>query len=230
MSDSLKKIWGDEYPAAVILHGVRAELWKETRFMRRYKTKENRMGASIPRFLDGSASISMEELKRIWPTWSDEERDDFCSAAGHIPAQADKPDILRFIMQSDDPDHWSAIAMSLGVNLPKDEAFAILVAKLGITHPSANITQAIAITKHRDAAVELRKHFEHIWKTPDLWEDASFQNWTAFDAICCIQHLIEVGIKPSEFDDYVQKLSKHQCRRTRETCSDYLGKHYDWLA
>ncbi len=231
MSDSLKTEWGDEYPAAVFVNGKRLPLWKETRFNRHYFDKKRKSSASVPRFLDGSASISSRELQNEWPAWTEGERADFCSACGHIQNNHDVPDILRFVMQSNDPSHWIAIALSVSFRLPKEEAFTILVDRLARTTSfTANLTQALAATKHPKAPGVLRKHLDHLWAMPDLWNDDRLTNWTAFDAISCIEHLIEAGVNPSEFEGRVQRLSKHGCKDIRSTCCNYLGKHYDWLS
>jgi hypothetical protein len=94
---------------------------------------------------------------------------------------------------------------------------------------TANITQAIAFTKHSRAESILREHLELLWQHGQLWEDASFINWIAFSATTCIAHLIEVGTPTAHFTEKVHQLSTHVCSRNRESCSIFLAKHYSWL-
>src|SRR5262249_51440483 len=66
----LKKAFGNDYPIAVIVKGVRMPLAAETRFTRYYHTGEpNTGGCTISRFMDGSALMTAAELRRDWAAW-----------------------------------------------------------------------------------------------------------------------------------------------------------------
>jgi hypothetical protein len=227
----LKKQYGDEYPAAVMMDGIRIPLRRERRFSRSYHSHEHKMGTEISRFMDGSASISASELFCEWPGWSDQVRVDFCQSVGWLHDQSHFPEMLRFIMEHGGPNHWSAIALEVAAKLPRNEAFDILIralrsAELGC---SSNIGQAIAHTKHPDAETTLRRHLAALWEHPALWDDADFTNWIGFDATTCIAHLIEVGASPTDFAEQVRRLSQHLCSGNRESCRNFLSKHYSWL-
>lgn len=227
----MKSYFGDEYPAAVTFDGVRMPLVTERRWTRSYAAKDRKMWYKVSRFMDGSAAITFQEFAREWPKWSERERQDFCGACSWLHQQADYPDILRYIMQHGGPDDWSAIANSVGTRLPRDEAYDLLTRVLRATDPGrgSNISQGISLTKHPEAESVLRAHLSSLWSHPSLWQDDDFTNWLAFEATTCIAHLIELGASPADFAEQVRELSKHACSGNRDSCRNFLQKHYSWL-
>lgn len=227
----IKKAFGDEYPAAIMHDGIRLPLQRERRFSRSYYSKERKIEVHLSRFMDGSASITASQLEKEWPNWAEDMRSDFCQYSCWLHGQADFPEMLRYIMQHGDRGHWSGVASSVASQLPRDEAFDVLLralhsAELG--HAS-NFTQAIALTKHPGAEATLRKHLAALWSHRALWKDDDFTNWIAFDATTCIAHLIELAAPPSDFTDQVRRLSEHVCAGNRNSCRTFLSKHYSWL-
>src|SRR5436190_4450207 len=156
----LKKRYGEEYPSAVMMGGIRLPLRRESRFSRSYQSEEHKMVSDVSRFMDGTASITASELQREWPDWTEEMKSDFCQSSCWLHEQTDFPEMLRFIMKHGGPEHWSGIALSVASQLPRDEAFDTLVRALRSTElgHSSNISQAIAHTKHPDAEAMLRRH------------------------------------------------------------------------
>ncbi len=227
----LKKQYGDEYPAAVTADGIRMPLRRESRFSRSYHSVKHKTGCEISRFMDGSASITASELQQEWPNWPADIRRDFCQSSDWLDEQADFPEMLRFIMRHGDPEDWSGVALSVASQLPKDEAFNVLVGALRSTElgRTSNIAQAIAHTKHPDAEATLRRHLAALWSNSALWKDSDFINWFGFDATTCIAHLIELGAPPSDFAEQVRQLSEHLCSGNRKSCRNFLSKHYAWL-
>jgi hypothetical protein len=191
-AEELKKRYGDEYPAAITFKGRRMPLAKERRFSRFYSLKEERFSVHLSRFMDESASMTAADLQIQWPRWTESERHDFCFACGWLSRQPDFPEMVRFIMQHGGRQDWTTMATNAAGSLPKEEAFDLLLRVLSSCEPehTANITQAIAITKHSQAESVLRDHLEVLWRHERLWEDASFTNWIAFSATTCIAHLI----------------------------------------
>ena len=231
-AEAIKRTYGEEYPAAVVINGVRVPLSIETRFTRVYNSHDSHIGGCVvSRFMDGSASITAVEFQREWPTWKKDERVDFCQSSSWLHQQRDFLDILRFIMAHGGPQEWPAIAVKIATYLPCEEAYPFLVDALQATNVErcSNIVQAIAITKHPEADKTLRKHLRVIWGHPKLWNDDNWLNWVADTATTCIQHLIEIGAPPADFEDQVRRLSEHVCERNRETCQRKLSNHYPWL-
>jgi hypothetical protein len=230
-TDELKTEFGGEYPAAVVMDGIRIPLSRERRFSRSYDSEELKKGMWVSRFMDESASITAYELQRAWPTWTDDERSDFCGNCGWLEKQSDFPEMLRFIMQHGDPTDWSGIAQSVASQLPSDEAFQLLLKALKGTEigQCSNVSQALALSKHPNAETTLRHHLQVVWAHGTLWDNDKFVNWVAFDATTCIAHLIELGAPIADFEEQVRKLSLHVCEHNRESCRTFLSKHYSWL-
>lgn len=223
-----KNNFGEEYPVAVTQGDVRMPLQQENRFSRRYHSNEHKTSCVISRFMDNSATITAKELKREWPTWTKELQMDFCQSCSWLFSQDDFPEMLRFILRHGDSDHWSAIALEVARGLPQQEAFDALVRALHcaeIGHAS-NMLQGIAATKHPLAEAVLRKHLKSLWTHPDLWNNAQFINWIAFETTTCIAHLIELGVPQTDFGEQARQLSQHICQRNRDTCRNFLSKHY----
>jgi hypothetical protein len=226
----LKQHYGDEYPAAITLHGVRMPLTHDGRFAREYGSDEAKAGATISKFQDGTASVTFDQLKSEWSGWSQRDRHEFCSGCAWLAGQADMPDMVRFVMSQPEPEYWSSIALPVAYYLPSEEAFALLRDALArLDSHTANITQGIATTKHPKAKALLEEHLEQLWSRPDLWADDPFNNWRAFDATCCIQNLLDLGAQPSQYEAKVRALSKHVCAGNRQSCGTFLHQYYDWL-
>jgi hypothetical protein len=228
--DELRECYGDEYPNAVTHDEVRIPLLRVDRFERHFYSEEAHTAAVVSRFDDGTATMTYEQLKSEWPTWSPGERASFCNACRSLRGQDDIPDMLRMIMADGDEQNWSSIALTVASIFPQDEAYRTLAACLAkVDGPSTNISQAIAATKHPGAPGTLRALLEQLWNQPNLWADDAFINWIAYDATCCIGHLLELDQPAAEFEEQVQRLSKHPCLGNRKSCSQFLKEYYPWL-
>jgi hypothetical protein len=226
----LEKLYGAEYPKAVTMFDIRMPLINERRFARFYSSQEPKLSTEVSRFSDGSASISLEELRENWSSWPLEDKRDFCSACGELHEHRDFPDKLRFVMSHGDMWNWSSVANLVSYALPMEEAFLVLKAALDQTSSmQGNLIQAIALTKHPNAAPLIREHVAQIWTRAGLWADDSFLNWTAEDAIHSIEHLIELGDNPADYEDKVRSLAEHVCAGNRDSCSRWLHQYYDWI-
>jgi hypothetical protein len=229
--EELRLRYGDEYPAATTVQGTRMALSGEDRFVREYREEGTQNFHMVSRFMDGSATMTAAELQREWPAWPHRDRIDFCQNCAWLKDQEDFPGMLRFIAVKADPEEWSGIAQSIAVALPSDESFPLLTGALRRMEieQSANIIQGIALTKPPDVPAFLRDHLEVLWNASDLWKGSKFMNWMAYNTVCCIQHLIETGAPPGDFEDKVRKLAKHPCGNNRSTCRGRMRKYYDWL-
>src|SRR5215471_2338414 len=91
---------GEEYPAAIQVGGTRIALDHETRFKRHYveTTPESEHHIDVSRFIDGTASLTLTQLKAEWSTWNEANRIDFCDSILDLVnvGQQDLAEILRF--------------------------------------------------------------------------------------------------------------------------------------
>jgi hypothetical protein len=229
--DQLVAMYGSDYPDAVDLGGVRMPLTREGKFLRTYNNKEAKQGAVVSRFMDGTAEISLSELMKSWPHWTRPERYDFTSAACWLHEHPEFPDMIRFVLEEGDQDDISAVALQAASALPSDEAFQRLSAILQRTPVgnAANINQAIAHTKHADAPSLLRERLRTTLEDSRLMAPDKFLNWVAYDAICCIDHLLDIGFTDNDFEDDVRRLSKHPSEGTIDSLRRRLAKWYPWL-
>lgn len=159
---------------------------------------------------------------------------DFCSSLDDLRLleQPDLPAMVSFLVYHADPTELSAVAPNLKFILGRGEEFALLLVALqrSRNRHTANIVQAMALTKHEQAEATIRQHLEALWKEVSLWDDAEFMNWVAYDAVNCIRYLIELGAPSAEFEERVRELSQHSCRRIREKCRQLFAKHYARLS
>jgi hypothetical protein len=226
----LIKLHGLDYPDAVTQFGVRMPLVNERRFTRAYENEEEKLSTEISRFSDGTAFISLSELTSDWADWPDRDKHDFCWGFSSLHEHPEFAAMLRFLMENGDRWQKSGVALLVAHALPVDEAYLLLEKNLEL-YPdySANLIQAIALTKHPCAASLIRQHLAALWIRADLWEDNSFLNWTAADAISCIEYLVELGETPSDFETEVRALNDHLCAGNRDSCRRSLSKHFYWL-
>jgi hypothetical protein len=232
-AEALVNIYGPEYPTAIELRGVRLPLAMESRFTRFYRLEDLTKGwCQVSRFMDGSSSMSIEQLQNEWPNWTDWQQADFCQSMAWLHKQRDFPDMLRFIMRHGTFKEWTAIAGLIATTLPCEEAFAFLLHELQVvsTGNKTSLIQAVAITKHPDVKAELRRQLRMVWDDPAMWDDDSFLNWVAHDAEECIRNLIELGASPDDFANQVRRLSKHVCAGNRDSCRRWGSRYYSWLA
>jgi hypothetical protein len=230
--------FGAEYPAAITWLGIRMPLQYETRFLRHFRATDQLLPHQtemvISRFVDGSASVTLPQLEAEWSAWTAPDRMDFCCSLDDLQLleQPDLPAMVRFIVHHATPDELVSVASSVGRICRPDEVFELLLVALrnSAIGKTSNIIQAIAQTRHPEAEATLRRHLQTVWSTRSLWDDASFVNWTAFDAMMCIYYLLRLGASPAELEDFVRNLSEHACSGNRERCCKYFAQYYSWLS
>jgi hypothetical protein len=225
------ELYGPEYPAAVLMEGIRVPLRTETRFCRDYLSQEHRIGTRVSRLTDGSASITMEELEKEWDNWSAVERQDLLFALVDCDRTAAFPGMVRFMAARAEPTDWCNLAWLVADILPQNESFRILVDWLAAVKDdgaAGNIEQAIAMTGHPRAAIILRQQHEQIWRRNDFNEGAQPDFHKTMRAAGCISHLIGLGANPGEFEPQVRQLWSKVCTRKRPFLH-LLSAHYSWL-
>src|SRR5688572_793689 len=98
----------------------------ESRWSRLYaKASKPKHQYGESRFMDGSAMITLDELKRDWHKWPENEQIDFCQSFvwAKIP---ERNDILRFIVANGNHHAWAAVALQVATDLPAHESIPAL--------------------------------------------------------------------------------------------------------
>ncbi len=241
MENTLYADWikplGEEYPAAIAIGRTRIPLAYESRFTRHYlETKPDvQSHIGISRFLDGTASITLQQLKAEWSTWSDADRADFCASMHALQniAQEAFAEIVRFLLNNADVNKLGQVVLGLPrwQTFPPDETLRLLIGVLQRSSPgkARGVIRAIALTKHPEAEATIRQHLAGIVADPVTWVDADFFNNKALDLAYCVLGLLKLGAPPNDFVEIVRRLTEHACERNREWCRSNLAKHYRWI-
>ena len=203
-------------------------LVRETRWSRTYANKDKTYIYFESNFLDGRASISREELAAEWPTWSDSERLDFCSAI-HCAPPDDSADIFRFLATDESEHVRSTIASCVALLLPADESIPLLAAwaEAAPAGHRANYLQAIAHTSDSRAHDVLQHHFAILVQHHQLMDDAELYNDVAMDLVWCIQHLVNLDTPRHTLHSAYEKLAQHPCERIRHQVDHWLAKSFE---
>jgi hypothetical protein len=182
------------------------KLRRETRWHREYEMQESGHFFVESKFRDGSATMTLPELKDQWSGWSDWEQIDLCQELCEA-ACPDFPDVLRFIMANGEPQHWSGIALDIVHHLPADEAIPFLFEAYSKSNSgrAGNFVQALAKSGAPEAHKVLRKHLQRLWENPDLFTEEKHINTIAADAAHCLGHLLDLG-EPAESSETVTTL------------------------
>ena len=119
--------------------------------------------------------------------------------------------------------------MAVARELPPEEAVPTLrewCTSCEVGH-GANYYQAIAHTGAPEAHAVLRHCFTRIWNTDGLMAPVEFCNWVAFDAICCLAELLQLGEDSEEFRGAYDALTAHPCPTAREDARRWLLRYFD---
>jgi hypothetical protein len=203
----------------------------ETRWSRSYRSADGHFSSFRSRFLDGTATVTLAELKTEWPRWKDHERLDFCCAFACGADVPERDDILRFLIghsQTNDCVRMT-IALNVAMYLPAKEAVPVLEdwCLMSDVGQCANFFQALAITKDRNALTFLRNCFQRVWNSEGMMATADFQNWTAYDAVCCMKHMLELGEDTVPLRSAYETLKLHPCAGTRGATQRWLSEYFE---
>lgn len=201
-------------------------LVRETRWWREYKSPDDGTLFFDSRFRDGSASINLDALTREWPSWNQHERLDFSLAFCHCQCD-DRSAILRFLMRNADHDVSSTIASSIALALPTEESLPFLqkCCTSCDVGRGANYFQALWMTRSPKALPILKASLDRIWNSPDLQKTDEFCNFTAFDAIWCIDALVRVGTPVASLRDRYETLLSHPTMQGQTI--QWLSTHFE---
>jgi len=199
---------------------------RETRWSREYQSADNSERFLDSRFRDGSASITLSELTREWPEWTQSEKLEFAQAFVHYQGRQ-RAKIVRFLMRNGDHHVWSTIAASVATTLSPKESLPFLrecceTCDIG---RGANYFRALWLTRSSEAVPILWRCLDRIWKSRELFEPDSFCNFTTFDAIWCIDALVRLQEPLESLRDRYERLKAHPTMR--EYALRWLSEHFE---
>lgn len=210
----------------ITVNGVRMRLKKETRWSRIYSDDANTMSREFSRFADGSASIALDELEREWSSWNSREKRDFSANVISLENRDQLLPILRFLMGNASESELSSCAISIATNIPPAEAVPFLVRACLSCRPggdNANFCQALASTGAPEAISTIRTCLDRAVNHPDFLSTEGWNNWVAFNAVCCLKDLVRCSVPLSELKDIHERLKNHPHPHVRHTTADYLS-------
>jgi hypothetical protein len=202
---------------------------RETRWSRIDVSSDGKFTHFRSKFLDGSASITLAELKEAWPGWNEEERFDFCNAVSCGGDIAEIVEILCFLINQSDRLIRMTIALSVATHLPSEESVPVLK-KWCLTDEvghCANYFQALYETYHPDVLPFLRNCFRRIWVSEGLMAETDFVNQIAFDAVCCLQIMLQLGEDICLCRNAYETLKHHPDAGTREQARRQLSRYFE---
>jgi hypothetical protein len=205
------------------------KLIAETRWSRVYRAGE--YGRYIQsRFDDGTATVTLDELRRDWHSWPELERVDFCQSFSLWgDAVPDRDNILRFLVASGDHRTWPSIAQAVARELPAEESIPTLrrwCETCGVGR-GANYYQAVALSSPPEAHAILRGCLARVAADPGLMFASEELNWAAHDAVCCLKYLLYLGEPAEEFRTLYASLKAHPCPAVREDVARWLGDRFE---
>lgn len=200
---------------------------QETRWHRKYAMEEPNHYFVESKFADGSAYITLEELAREWPAWSERERIDFCQEVGRATFPH-LPDILRFVMRNGDLDTWSGVASVLGCHFPADEVISFLIEACSRSPVAEgiNLLQALARSGASEAHEVLRNHLDRLWADERVFREEKYINSFAADTTFCVQYLLELGENSPDLTEKYNALLNHPNESNRRSAHNFLSKYF----
>lgn len=203
------------------------ELIRETKWSRLYSMEDLQTKMYESKFADDSASITVEQLQVEWTQWSPTERADFSEAVtqARFPHL---PDVLRFIIKRGDFETWSAIANCCVRQLPAAEAMAFVtdVCQRCPVGKGVKFFQALALSKSPQTLPILRKCLERCWNDPQFLDSDSMFDWASYDAVSCMEYLLQLGEPPATLAAKYRILINHPNNLSRQNAINRLGPFY----
>jgi len=201
---------------------------RETRWSRLFTDDDGTFKHYESRFRDGTATITLDDLKDLWPNWNPEDRCDFChalSGAKHVP---EIQDILRYLVSQSDRFVRPRIASYVVRYLPLSEAISILKewCQIGEVGQCACYYSALAKTKDSNTLSFLRICLQRTLSTEGFMAESDFHNWVAFDAVHCVQHMLELGEDSAVLRSVYETLKAHPDAGTRRHVQMFLDKYF----
>jgi len=174
----------------------------------------------------GTASITLDQLKSEWPSWTEVERWDFCSALSSAPKQQ-LPNLLRFIMKNGNRALWADLAVVIVENLPLNEALPFIrrQCKDGKLEDGLNFLQALTLADDKSAIPLLSARLEQFRLSRDFYDnpEGSDASSVAYAALNCVEYLLALGVSPDDLGPALEALVAHPSPGIRKRLKELPG-------
>lgn len=185
----------------------------------------------ISRFVDGSASMTLRELTREWPTWGRRDRSDFCQNVHGLGQHPEYAGMLELVFTLGDAEARASVAIELVEVMPMNQAYALLETELARapleTYP--NLVQALARTRHPNALPQLEALLETLRPLTSLGalpfdETRAFATLYTLCALARARHGGTATLEP-----WVLELARHPSATVRSRAAFALRTCYPAL-
>jgi len=181
----------------------------------------------VSKFFLGTAYISLEELKKEWFNWSEDERISF-SRALRSARYDNLDDYLRFIMKNGDYYTLSTLSLTMLRNLPESEFIPFILKKIEETElgEGSNLLQALALSKDHRAVPIIEERLNKLIQHPrfsDIPEwSGEYNNPIAHQAALCVEFLLELGVPQNDIRGAIELLLNHASPSIKKNINDAL--------
>ncbi len=144
--------------------GQKPELVRETEWSYEYKFGEKSYWHISKFQVDEASKVNSSEIRRRWPSMSENERLDFVQNFWSKPGwDENDTQILEIIMEDGHDRLWQSCAQAFLKHPDRDRAVKFLMGRVeecGADHEPLNYIQALGISKDKRAAPAIRPYFE----------------------------------------------------------------------
>jgi hypothetical protein len=196
-------------------------LVRETRWIRVYQTGPKELHYES-KFITDDIRISVDELKREWNTFSEQDQLEFAQAfmwKGLVLPEDQA--IMDFVMDSGPEVVWSTIAPLLPKYPDREKALSFLLQRIA-QQPTdgANYYQALELIADRRAVPLLRQCYgEHVKALGRMEQHNIFE---LVDYLCCCRALWRLDGSP-EYEHALREMLKHPDDSVRRWVEKYFS-------
>ncbi len=214
------------YPRSVSIDGTELPLTRETRWTRFFFDPASRLMFRQSRLEDGSSTVTLSEVKKLWSSWTRKERLDFAESLA--PSSVDEIVlILEFVANTGEHELCSSVAMPIAQRLDSAKALRFLTRACEVAPAGrrSNFFQALACLGTKEALAFLESQHEVLWGQSTPAEASESFNWLAFDCVNSLKYLIAMGVGREELAAKTDFFLYHPDARVRKHAEDAFGLH-----
>jgi hypothetical protein len=188
---------------------LRRKLVHEDRWSRVFEVEPNFFAYESKLDAD-DVSVSVEELRREWPSWGDSEKLSFASAFRQKRQIAKRDEeILEFLMAEGNEAVWSTIALCLTRHSDQKVILNFLLERLRSgTEAKANFIQALYVLGDLAALPALHRLHDGLSERVKAPPGGDIDEWTVNDFLRCCEALAYLE-KDERYQDEIRPFLNH---------------------